>query len=59
MADVEGYKGIVVSCQLPEGSLQKGIFGWKVEDNVAESTAQNGNISSCLRLHISTTSQLK
>ena len=43
MADLKGHYGIMANCSLKEeGEHRKGIFGWHVQGNGADSVAQTG-----------------
>ena len=49
IADVAGYYGILACCMLGDGAgdggaagTHKGIFGWKVQHDAADSVAQSG-----------------
>ena len=49
IADVAGYYGILACCVLGDGAgdggaagTHKGIFGWKVQHDAADSVAQSG-----------------
>ena len=49
IADVAGYYGILACCMLGDGAgdggaagTHKGIFGWKIQHDAADSVAQSG-----------------
>ena len=42
VADLKGYYGIMASCTLPDGGQHKGIFGWEVNGDGADTVAKSG-----------------